>query len=981
MMTLQRCGAAADLTQPALRILERRCLNCHNDVDRKGDLSLETDQAVREAGIVDPGSALGSHLLVVVSPTDGEPPAMPKDAEPLTEDERTILRQWIDQGALWPKDYRLQQPANNDFDWWSFQPVRRPPVPRFDTGSTEAGWIETSIDAFIAAQHVANGLTHTPEADRRTLIRRLYYDLTGLPPSPEAVQEFVDDDDSAAWSNLVDQLLDSDHYGERWARHWLDVVRYADTCGYDKDKLRPNAWPYRDYVIESFNADKPYAEFIQQQIAGDILFPGNPNGIRALGFIATGPWDFIGHAEVSEEKIDGQVARNLDRDDMVSNTFNTFCSVTVQCARCHNHKFDPFTQEHYYSLQSIFAAVDKADRPYDVSPELEQKRRTVSTQLEQALSALRDLSKEIGAAGGDELKQAELRVKQLQGGRKERSRPSEYGYHSRIEPNADAVKWVEVDLGRAVTLKEIRLRACADDFSDIGPGFGFPRRFRVEVSTSPIDDQAPTQLGDFSSTDVPNPRLAPLTIPATATAVRFIRVTATKLAHRDNDYIFALSELEAINTDGLNVALHRTVTAKDSIEAPIRWAKVNLTDERFPNAEDPKAAAQLAAAESRLAQTLARLQTTERKSRRSENQKIVDDTQRQLNGLPVGNMVYAAATHFRKQGSFKPTEGRPRTVRVLHRGNVTQPLEEVSPGVIPLGGDAEWRLPVEAGHSEADRRAALAHWLSDEDNPLTWRSVVNRIWQYHFGQPIVSTPNDFGRMGQRPTHPELLDWLAAEFRDNGQSFKHLHRLILTSAVWKQASTHDNRNASNDGSNRYLWRQNRRRLSAEELRDSVLEVSGRLNLQMGGPGFYLFELEKTNHSPHYEYHKFDPADAASHRRSVYRFIVRSQPDPFMTTLDCADSSQSTPRRTETFTPLQALSLMNNDFTLVMAESFRTRLQSTTESVAEQVTHGFALCTGRAPSETELRSMLSYTESHGLEALSRLLFNLNEFIFVD
>ena len=259
--------------------------------------------------------------------------------------------------------------------------------------------------------------------------------------------------------------------------------------------------------------------------------------------------------------------------------------------------------------------------------------------------------------------------------------------------------------------------------------------------------------------------------------------------------------------------------------------------------------------------------------------------------------------------------------------------------------------------------------------------MVNRIWQYHFGQAIVSTPNDFGRMGQLPTHPELLDWLAVEFRDSGQSFKHLHRLILSSAVWKQSSDHDPHNAAIDGSNRFFWQHSRRRLSAEELRDSILSVSGRLNPRMGGPGFYLFALEKTEHSPHYEYHKFDPADETSHRRSIYRFIVRSQPDPFMTTLDCADSSQSTPKRTETFTPLQALSLMNNRFILVMAQSFSERLLRESEDPATAVNRAFALCTGRTPKNSERQEMIIYAVEHGTPALCRLMFNLSEFTFID
>ena len=253
----------------------------------------------------------------------------------------------------------------------------RPATPQFDDEFARQ-WIRTPVDAFVLRRLREHELHPSGEADRQTLIRRMTYDLTGLPPKPEEIRQFVSNDHPDAYDTLIEQLLMSPRYGERWARHWLDVVKYADTCGYDKDKLRPNAWPYRDYVIRSFNQDKPYSQFVEEQIAGDILYPDSPDGILGLGFVAAGPWDFIGHVEVPESKIDGMVARNLDRDDMVTNVMNAFCSVTIQCARCHNHKFDPFTQEHYYSLQSVFAAVDRAERPYDTSPEVEQQRSKLS---------------------------------------------------------------------------------------------------------------------------------------------------------------------------------------------------------------------------------------------------------------------------------------------------------------------------------------------------------------------------------------------------------------------------------------------------------------------------------------------------------------------------------------------------------------------------------------------------------------------------
>jgi hypothetical protein len=342
-------------------------------------------------------------------------------------------------------------------------------------------------------------------------------------------------------------------------------------------------------------------------------------------------------------------------------------------------------------------------------------------------------------------------------------------------------------------------------------------------------------------------------------------------------------------------------------------------------------------------------------------------------------MVYAAATDFPVQSNFKPTKGVPRKVHILSRGEVTQPKELATPGTIPLSADDTTAFA--QTENEGQRRAALARWLTRRDNPLVWRSIVNRIWLYHFGEGLVATPNDFGRMGAMPTHPELLDWLSVEFRDNGESMKSLHRLIVTSSVYRQASTHDAGNAATDASNQYLWRMNRRRLEAEEIRDTIIATSGVLDTRMGGPGYYLFALEKEEHSPHYVYHKFDHRDPASYRRSVYRFVVRSQPNPWMSVLDCADSSQSTPQRDETLTSLQALAMLNNQFNLVMAEHFAARLRNQAESLPEQIDRAMQLLVQRFPTDDESAAMLAYTNEHGLENLCRLLFNLSEMVFVD
>ena len=741
-------------------LLEQRCVRCHSGDEPKGGLDLSRAKGLGaggESGEVISGSNPDESLLIDF--VTGDDPAMPEGGPPLTEEEVAILRQWIESGANWPEN-KILKAKPGDADWWSLQPIAQPPVPE-----TSSAWIRTPIDDFVLQKLLEQQLTPSPEANRRTLIRRLTFDLHGLPPTLKEIDAFVGDDDPHAYEKLVDRLLASPRYGERWARHWLDVVHYGDTHGYDKDKRRPHAWPYRDYVIRSFNDDKPYAQFVKEQLAGDVLSPDDSDGVIATGFIVAGPWDFVGHVELREGTLDKAITRNLDRDDMVTNTMATFCSLTVHCARCHDHKFDPITQEDYYSLQAVFAGIDRADRPYDVDPQVEAQRRELQAQ-------------------------------------------------------------------------------------------------RYDLRT---------------------------------------RIEAAKKENADNP---AAAYLEL----------------------------------------------QLKAVETSLAE------------------------------LPKPPLVYAAATTFPKTANFSPTGGHPRPIHLLVRGSEKQPAAIVGPGTISCLPELPSRFELDNPDDEGARRIQLADWITDTNNPLTWRSIVNRVWHYHFGRGIVDSPNDFGRMGALPTHPELLDWLAADFRDNGQSLKRLHKLIVTSAVYRQSSEHDEQYAKIDSGNQYLWRANRRQLEAEALRDSVLEVSGKLNTEMYGPGFDLFGFID-DHSPHYLYDKHDPDDPRGLRRSIYRFIVRSVPDPFMETLDCADPSQNVPVRNSTVTALQALALLNNKFMVRQAEHFAARAEQHADQLPAQIEFAFQTALGRAPHERELQTLVAYAGQHGLANACRLLFNAHEFLFVD
>ena len=948
-------------------ILTRSCIGCHGPVKSKGSLRLDSRESAIKAGVLAPGKPGASEILRRVAAKDDA--RMPPEPEKnLSDGEIARLKLWIEQGAKWPEK---SGPKADPLDWWSLKPLTKPALPKSD--------FTNPIDVFVRAKLSDKGLAPSPTARKRTLIRRLYLDLIGLPPTPEQIAAFENDPAPDAYPKLVDSLLASKQYGERWARHWLDVVHFGETHGYDKDKLRPNAWPYRDYVIRSFNDDRVYATFVQEQIAGDILFRNSRDGIEALGFISAGPWDFIGHAEVPESKIDGKIARHLDRDDMVQNTMQTFVSLTVGCAQCHDHKFDPIQQEEYYGLQAVFAALDRTDKPYDAEPKVTATRFALESKIKESRDAVEKVDRGIQAKAGPAL--AELDAKIAVASAKT-VRSSAYGYHSDIAMKADRTKWVQIDLGESVEIAKVTLFPCRDDFNGIGDGFGFPARYKVEASDDAEFKNGVRSVADKTKADEKNPGIAPRAFAVEKVKARYVRVTATKLMARQNDFNFALAEIEVRNAADAVVSLGKSVTALDSIEAPIRWAKMNLVDGWYPGVKtgDADRAARLKKEREDL---LEAARTPESRKKLAEVTAGLTGAERELAALPPQSVAYIGAVHT-GAGAFAGTGasgGKPRPIFLLNRGSVTKPGAEVQPGSLSAVKALSARFDLPVNHAEGDRRKALALWLTDPKNPLVWRSIVNRVWQYHFGKGLVETANDFGRNGTLPTHPELLDYLAAEFRDGGQSIKKLHRAILHSETYRQESTGDAKAEKIDAGNQYLWRMNRRKLEAEVVRDSVLQLAGKLDLKLYGPSFRDFVIEKPEHSPHYEYHLHDPEDPTSHRRSIYRFAVRSQTQPFLTALDCADPSLQVDRRNQSQSPAQALALLNNDFMAVMAKYFAKRLEARPGELSERVERGFWEATGRKPGEAEAKALTDHAAKHGLPSLCRLLLNLNEFAFAD
>ncbi len=875
--------------------------------------------------------------------------------------------------------------SNEKADWWSFKPAAKPPLPKLAGDKSSSN----PIDQFIRAKLESEKLTPSPEADRRTLIRRLSFDLIGLPPTPEEVARFVTNREPHAYEQLVDRLVASPRYGERWARHWLDTVHYGDTHGYDKDKPRPNAWPYRDYVIRAFNQDKSYSRFVEEQLAGDYLFPDDPDGIAALGFLAAGPWDFVGHVELPIEKTDGLIARYNDRDDMLMTTISTFQSLTAHCARCHNHKFDPISQRDYYGLQAVFAGLDRADRVFDTDSKVHTRRRLLVNKMSPLLERYAAFTNQFARVSTPEVQSLDARMKALKEQvalislAAEAEKSSGNGYHSAIEKTPDVAKWVQLDLGAELEIDEVRLvPARPIDFPDT-PGFGFPVRFRVEISGEPAFESGQT-IADYSERDFKNAGDNAVSFSANRKRARFVRVTATRLWERTRDYVFALAELQVL-ASGTNAALHSTVSALDSIEAGY-WSKKHLVDGfdsrrklRTPgDRTSEKIESELTSlAEQRRCLAEATLDESAR-GEWSQTTNELKQVRREIAALPPPARVYAAANDFAADNNFHPAKS-PRPVHLLARGDVKRPGELMKAAGIAAVPEVHADFELTDASNEASRRAALARWITDPKNLLTRRSIVNRVWHYHFGRGLVETPNDFGHMGALPSHPELLDWLAFWFVENGESLKKLHRLILTSDAWKQSSASRPECVKLDADNRYLWRMNSARLDAETIRDSMLFISGKLDLTMGGPAVRQFYF-KDDHSPVYDYTQFDVEDPAACRRSIYRFTVRSVPDPLMDSLDCPDASILTPKRTVTLTALQALAMLNNPFVLKQCEylAARTKEEGTPGRQIEQI---FQLALNRSPTSIELEKMEAFSARHGMAGLCRVIFNMSEFMFTD
>ena len=963
--------AAAALPDPSLEakaaaLLQERCLQCHDANKQKGGLRLDDRARALEGGehgaALKPGRSSQSLLMERVKSTDPDLRMPPKGAA-LGTAEVALLAQWIDAGAAF--DPKLAQSgADPRLKHWSAQPLR----------VTDQVGGPAALDALVRAELDKHGLKPSAAADRRSLIRRLSVDLHGLLPSPERVLAFEQDRDPRAYERLVDEMLASPHYGERWARHWLDIAHYADTHGFERDQIRAQAWRYRDYVIDSLNADQPYDRFLIEQIAGDVLSPEDPQAVIATGFLAAGPWDFVGQVE-TRSAMQKRAARALDLDDMVAQVITSTMGVTVHCARCHDHKLDPIAQREYYQLWAVFAGVRRGER--DVSPKAAAEFAAAKSRLERQAQQLRG---QVAALSGEGLSLAGLLPEasgiDLRRGMVTRDK---LGYHRDIQTNRlqkvdglPGIKWVFVPDGRTALKLDHKL-----EVKGLAAGSGHSWD---AIANRPLNAQQSTTLGAVDYNSKGHRLLAMHANGGITFDLPALRLQSGHRAMRLSGVLGFGASAQAAATvadfrvyvDG-RLAFERLKMRKDEtavLEVAIAETARTLSLVATDGGDGISSDLLFLGDPQLLADEPERTLSLQQREQLAQRRRQLHEVEQELKSLAQPAKVYAVL----------PEQALP-AVRVQRRGNPEDEGAEVQPGGFSWAAHAP-ALFGDASLSEGQRRLKLARWIADARNPFTARVMVNRLWHHHFGQGLVATPSDFGLGGGKPSHPALLDALASAFIRSGWSLKAMHKLIVMSQTYQQQSGGSGPGfegaRSLDAQNRLLWRQNPRRLDAESLRDVVLEVSGNLNLQRGGPGFRDFRYTEA-YAPIYEYITAD--EPALWRRSIYRFVVRTTPHRFMSTLDCPDPANLTPVRNQTTTALQALALSNNDFMLRQARALAKRLEREQSGLEAQIQRAFALCFQRQPLVDELAAAISLSRAQGLLPLCRMLLNANEFIYLD
>lgn len=872
-------GAAlhgADFDREVRPLLAARCVRCHGGERTAAGFDMTTAEAFAKAGVVVKGDPAASRLYQHVA--SGK---MPMGGPRLSAEEVALVSDWIRGGAAYSGSIAVSKRKT----WWAFVPPAKGSLP--------------SIDAYLQAKLQAKGLGFSPPASDRDLTRRLYFGLTGLPPA--------DEDYKRTYAENVERLLASPAYGERWARYWLDVVRFGETDGGEHNFERFHAWRYRDWVIDAFNRDMPYTQFVREQITGDLLRPNDPQSVAATGFLVAGPWDSVS-AELNKDALMKKTARMDELDDMVTTTFHSFQALTVNCARCHDHKFDPIPTKDYYSLTAVFGGVGFGTREV-VTGEDKRAYEAAAKPLQAELARVQK------ALDGIEAPVRTRMMRERYQSLDERRKSEKY--------RVPLAPFFNRNVFAPVTAAHYRLVIS-------GHNGKAPRIDELELLPAGLT------VRNYSGTAQAS-AAAPVILPIAGQGTVSEIIWSTDRVMGKSDGQIRVYSLEA-SSDGSN---WRAVAS--SLD------HISVNELELPSVSEAEMVAALPASD---------------RERRVALLAERDGWKKKLDAIPAPALVYAAKPH--------PVE----PAYLLERGSVAKVKEEVFPSALTALTHRPASFGLDASAPDGARRTALADWITDARNPLTARVIVNRVWFYHFGNGIVNTPSDFGLMGDRPSHPELLDWLAVSFMENGWSLKWLQRQIVMSQAYQQSAAMNEKAFAVDAGNRLLWRMPLRRMDAEMLRDSMLAVTGSLNLERGGPSFLL---QKKGGGGSYIYDALDNDGPPVWRRAVYRFVVRGGGRIFMDSFDCPDPSVATPQRSNSNTPVQALTLLNNPFVLRQSERLAERLRKESAEAPAQVSRAYALLFGRAPSEKELRAGAAFIGQHSLAAYARVLFNTNEFLY--
>mgnify|MGYP003639469239 CR=1 FL=1 len=1078
-------------TEQVMPVLQENCIGCHGPEKQKSGLRLDSLAQLFVKSAVIPGDTESSRMIQAVHYEEADL-QMPPDGK-LPDEAIAILEKWVNDGTPWPgttveaaqADAKAIVAATivDQPKYWAFRAPEMPAVPV----AADPAWSENPIDGFVFKGLTEKKLTPSPEADRRTLIRRLYLDVLGLAPAPEEVEAFIKDTDANAYEKLVDHVLASPHYGERWARHWLDVAGFAETDGFETNIPRPNAWRYRDYVIQAINDDIPYTQFIKEQIAGDAM-----GADMATGYLVAGPWDRVKSPDIvlTKNQRDGEL------HDMVNRTSAAFLGLTAGCAKCHDHKFDPISQRDYFQLRAIFSGVQHGER--EVRPADYDERVAKAEVVQQQIQAIDGELATFRPQANTQLTciDDDGPLFQLEGapsvsllrrplGRafvdKDENSPGEGYLYWEGRENTDLFSWNLSATGRhqiwlswiagedrsesvafvldqdgdlattedQTTLATVNTHKRAAQEDDVLKGWEWSGFYDGGIHTLQPTARIllrPLNEGRIVGSDLV--AIQPLAEEAAAPAMPVLRpqlraavtarlneenfapVEATALritvqgTNNGNDVCIDELEVYSAEETTTNVALASlgaTPSASSDYAENTKHKTIHLNDGKLGNdyswipGEKGEAWAQVDFA---TAQTINRVVwARDRKGGfddRLATQYYIDAmtpdgtwkrVASSLDRAPFGQRVSAIAefatvgleSSERKRlnaiAAQKPAldkehkellafdriyGGRFETAEptnFLYRGDPMEERAPVNPGGIAQVGHA---LQLASDTPEQQRRVAFANWVADADNPLTARVMVNRIWHYHFGRGIVDTPSDFGAMGSRPSNPELLDWLALTFIQDGWKPKSVHRRILLSQTYRQSSTPREDAMAIDAGTFSLWRFPPRRLEAEPIRDTVLQASGVLDMAMGGPGYEVFKPNSNYVRVYDPKVEFGPAEW---RRMIYQMKPRMEQDETFGIFDCPDGAQNQPKRNASTTPLQALNMLNSPFMNQQAKLFAERLAEAADNPAAQAERAFQLAYARKPGPEEKEASAAFITEHGLDLFCRAIYNTNEFLYLN